>query len=158
MPNQQLFTMGSMNILLPFFGYFLIRYFLYLHFKCSLPFPHFLTETPRAPIPFPLPLLTNPPTPFSLSWHSPTLDIKPSQDQGLLHTLMSNKTILCYIFSQSHASLCVYFLFGGLLCERSDGTGWLILLFLLLGCKPLQLLGNFSLAHPLGTLLSPMVG
>ena len=57
-------------------------------------FPH-----RNPPIPFPLPLLTNPPTPFSLSWHSPTLDIKPSQDQGLLHTLMSNKTILCYIFS-----------------------------------------------------------
>ena len=48
-----------------------IRYFLYLHFKfyslSSFPF--------RKPpyIILPLPLLTNPPTPASLPWHSPTL-------------------------------------------------------------------------------------
>ena len=40
---------------------FFIRYFLYLHFKCY-------------PLSwFPLPLLTNLPTPASWSWHSPTL-------------------------------------------------------------------------------------
>jgi hypothetical protein len=34
---------------------------------------HFLVPTLKTPIPYPLPLLNNPPTPASLSWHSPTL-------------------------------------------------------------------------------------
>jgi hypothetical protein len=41
---------------------FLIRYFLYLHFNCY-PFSWFPLWKP--PIPSPLPLLTNPPTPTS---------------------------------------------------------------------------------------------
>ena len=48
----------------------LIRYFLYLHFKCY-PLSWFSLRKPL--IPSPLPLLTNPPTSASLSWHSPTL-------------------------------------------------------------------------------------
>jgi hypothetical protein len=48
----------------------IIRYFLYLHFKCYPPswFPLW-----KPPIPFPLPLLTNPPTSASWSWHSTML-------------------------------------------------------------------------------------
>jgi hypothetical protein len=51
---------------------FFIRYFLYLHFKC---YPLFWFPLWRTPIhtPTALPLLTNPPTPGSWPWHSPTL-------------------------------------------------------------------------------------
>jgi hypothetical protein len=42
----------------------------------------------------------------------------------------------------------VYSLVGGLVHGSSGGTGWFISLFLLWGCKPLQLLGSFlSLLH-----------
>jgi hypothetical protein len=49
---------------------FLIRYLLYLHFKCC-PLSWFPLQKP--PTPSYLPLFTNPPTPTSWSWHSPTL-------------------------------------------------------------------------------------
>ena len=42
---------------------------------------------------------------------------------------MSEKAILCYIYSWSHGSLHVYSLVGGLVPGRSWGSGWLILLF-----------------------------
>jgi hypothetical protein len=45
-------------------------YFLYLHFKCY-PLSWFPLQKP--PIPSPLPLLTNPSTPASWPWQSPTL-------------------------------------------------------------------------------------
>ena len=57
-------------------------------------------------------LLTNPPTPASLSWHSLHWGIEPAQDQGPLLPLMSNKAILCYICGWSHESLQVYSLVG----------------------------------------------
>jgi hypothetical protein len=40
-------------------------------------------------------------------------------------------------------SFHMFSLVGDLVPERSWGTGWFILLFLLWGCKPLQLLGYF---------------
>jgi hypothetical protein len=46
-----------------------IRYFIYI--SNVIPFLHFPSENP--PIPSPLPLLTNPPTLASLSWHFPAL-------------------------------------------------------------------------------------
>jgi hypothetical protein len=49
---------------------FFIRCFLYLHFKC---YPLSFFPLWKPPMPSPLPLLTNPPTPASLSWHCPTL-------------------------------------------------------------------------------------
>ena len=48
----------------------IIRYFLYLHFKC---YPLSWSPHWKAPIPFFHPLLTNSPTPTSLSCYSPTL-------------------------------------------------------------------------------------
>jgi hypothetical protein len=57
-------------LLLLFYFSFFIRYFLYLHLK-FYPLLSFPFQPPS--IPSPLPLLTNPPTPTSLSWHSPTL-------------------------------------------------------------------------------------
>jgi hypothetical protein len=48
---------------------------------------------------------------------------------------MSNKALLCYIYTRSHGSLHVYFLVGGLVSGSSGGTGWFILLFLLWGLQ-----------------------
>jgi hypothetical protein len=57
--------------------------------------------------------------------------------------MMSHNVILCYIHIRSHGSLYVHYLVGGLIPGSSGGAGWFILLFLLWGCKPLQLLGIF---------------
>ena len=71
--------------------------------------------------------------------------IKPPQDQGPLLPLMPGKVILCYICIWSHGSLHVYSLVGGLVpgSTGGGGSGWLILLFFLWGCKLLQLLQSF---------------
>ena len=70
--------------------------------------------------------------------------IKPPQDQGAPLPLMPDKVILCYICSWSHGSFHVYSLVGGLVPGSSRGTGLLILLFFLWGCRPLQLLQKFQ--------------
>ena len=57
--------------------------------------------------------------------------------------LIPDKAILCYIGSWSQGSFHVYSLLGVLVSGRSWGSGWLILLFLLLGCKPIQLFHSF---------------
>ena len=57
---------------------------------------------------------------------------------------MTYKAILCYMYGWSQGSLHVYFLVGGLVPGSFGGTGWFILLFLLWGCKPLQLLGSLG--------------
>jgi hypothetical protein len=59
-------------------------------------------------------------------------DIFKSQLRSLLWMLKIKK--------ESHH---VFSLIGGLVPGSSGGTGWFILLFLLWGCKPLQLLGYF---------------
>ena len=51
--------------------------------------------------------------------------IKPSHDQGHLCLLMSNKAILCYIYSGNHGSLHVYTLVGGLF---PGSSGWVVYL------------------------------
>jgi hypothetical protein len=51
------------------FSFLLDIFFIYI--SKFIPFPHFPSENPT--ITSPLPLFTNPPTPASLSWHSPTL-------------------------------------------------------------------------------------
>jgi hypothetical protein len=90
---------------------------------------------PRNPLPYPTPptsvrvfphpsshLLPPPCLCIPLLW-----DIEPSQDQGPLFTLMSDKAILCYICGWSHGSLHVYPLVGGLVPGSTGGTGWFIL-------------------------------
>jgi hypothetical protein len=59
------FSFLSFSFFLSFFLF--IRYLLYLYFKCY-PLSWFPLWTP-----YPLPLLTHPPTPTSWPWHSPTL-------------------------------------------------------------------------------------
>jgi hypothetical protein len=115
--------------------------------------PPFLVSPLRTPYPVPPAHHTHP-----LSLPGPDIllywGIEPSKDQGPLLPLMSHKVILCYICTWSHESHHVYSLVGGLVPGSSGDTGWFILLFLLWSCKPLQLLGSFSLFPPLGTLCS----
>ena len=83
-----------------------------------------LSSLPVSPpeIPYPIfpptasmKVLPNPPT-HSLLPSCPGIPlhwgIKPSQDQGPLLSLMSNKAILCYICGWSHGSLHVYSFVG----------------------------------------------
>jgi hypothetical protein len=129
-----------------FFFFFLV-YFLYLHFKCyplswfpttenqlsHLSPTAFMRVFPHPPIYPHLPACPGIP----LQW-----GIKPSQDQGSLLPLLSNKAILCYISWWSHEFFHVCSLAGGLHPGSSRGSGLLILLFLW-GCKSLQLLQSF---------------
>jgi hypothetical protein len=110
-----------------------IEYFIYLHFKC---YPLSKFRPPETLIPSPPPSHSS----FSALAFPYTGGIEPSWDKGPLLPLMSYKAILCYIYGWSHGSLHVYSLFSGLDLGRS---GWLILLFFLWGCKPLQLLQSF---------------
>jgi hypothetical protein len=101
--------------------------------------------------PFPVPPSRKPPIPSSLTLtgrtHSSRVFLHPSthshlpalnslQDQGPLLLLMPDKAILCYICSWSHVYL-VWWLSPWKLWK---GSCWLILLFFLWGCEPLQLL------------------
>jgi hypothetical protein len=61
-------------------------------------------------------------------------------------------TIFCYICSWRNKSHLVLSLVGGLVPGSSGGTGLLILLILIWGCKPLSSPWVFSLAPSLGTL------
>ena len=88
--------------------------------------------------PFPIPTHSCflPPLPLiPLYWGLKTL-----LDQRPLLPLTHDKAILCYIYSWSHRPLNVYSLVGGL---ELGSSGWLILLFFLWGCKPLQLFQSF---------------
>jgi hypothetical protein len=93
---------------------FLLDIFLYLHFKC---YPLFWLPLWKPRIPFPLPLLTNPPTPASLSCHSPILGhraftgwrasppIDAWQDHPLLHMWLEPWVPLCVLFGLWSSSL-----------------------------------------------------
>jgi hypothetical protein len=82
----------------------------------------FLVSPPKAPYPTP-PYPCSPTYPLPLPYLGIPLqwDIEPSQDQGPLLPLMSNKAILCYICSWSSGSLHVYSLVGGLVPGSSGG-------------------------------------
>jgi hypothetical protein len=73
-----------------------------------IPFPDFPSShfpfpcSPTHPLPLPCPGIY-------LHW-----GIQPSQDQGPLLPLMTDKAILCYICGWSHGSLLLYSLVGGL--------------------------------------------
>jgi hypothetical protein len=71
---------------------------------------------------------------------------------------MSKKAILCYICSWSRGSLHVYSFIGDLVPGSSGGTGWFILLFILIvppmGLQTLSAPWVLSLVPPLETLCS----
>jgi hypothetical protein len=70
---------------------------------------------------------------------------------------MSDKAILCYICSWSHGPLHVYSLVGDFI-PRSFGDTGSFTLFLIWGCKPLQLLCPFSSSFIGDPVLSPIDG
>lgn len=58
-------------------------------------------------IPYPLSLFTNQPTPASWPWISPKLGHRAFTERVSFISLMTYRTILCYICSWSHESLHV---------------------------------------------------
>jgi hypothetical protein len=89
-------------ILYFFFSFsFFFGHFIYLHFKSSLLSQFSLQKLP-IPSSLPLLLLGFSPT-YLLPPHSPGIPLcwgtEPSQDQGPLLPLISNKAILCYSWS-----------------------------------------------------------
>ena len=89
--------------------FFIINNSIHLHLMISL-----FQVTPLQPLPSTLSLhcLSIP-----LCW-----GIKPTQDRGPPLSLMSGKTILCYIFVGSHRSLNVYSLVDGLFHGSTGGS------------------------------------
>ena len=110
----------------------------FIYISNVIPFPGFPSKNPLSPPSSPCspthPLLLPGPG-IPLHW-----GLEPSQDQGPLLPLMTDRVILCYICSWSHEFLHMYSLVVGLVPGSSGDTGWFILLILLWGCKPLQLL------------------
>jgi hypothetical protein len=115
---------------------------LFIYMSNVIPLPSF----PFA-IPLPIPSVSMRVLPHLLPLLLPSVPlwwgIDASQDQGHILPLMPGKTILYYICSWSHASLHVHPLIGCLAFGSSGRADWLILLFLLWGCKPLQVLQSF---------------
>jgi hypothetical protein len=137
--------------------FFFIGYFIYLHFKCYPPWkPLSHSSSPCFYEGAHLPTCS--PTPASCTGIPLHWGIEPSQDQGPLLQLMSEKAILCYICSWSHGSLHAYFLVGDLVPGCSWGTGWLILLFFLWVSNPFSSFSPFSISSIGDLMLSPMFG
>ena len=95
------------------FSLLLDIFFIQCSFLCSVSLFTFPGLPPSTPYLYEgAPLHTQPLLPscpgIPLHW-----GIEPSQAQGLLLSLMSNKVILCHIYGQSHGSLHVYSLVGG---------------------------------------------
>jgi hypothetical protein len=137
--NNIYYKVENINILF-------IGNFIYLHFKC---YPLSRFPLRKLPIPFSLSLRlwgcspTYPPTPTSLPWHSPTMGhlsfpgprvsspIDVRQGHPVLHTQLEPWVLPCVFFGWWFSP------------RSSEGSGWLILLLFLWGCKPLQLLQSF---------------
>jgi hypothetical protein len=145
----------KMNFIVTFFWIFYL-----FTFQILSPFPISPLESLYF-IPFPLLLWgyspAHPPTPpcpgIPIHWGT-----EPSQDQGPLLPLMPDKAILCSICSWNHGPPHVYSLLGGLVPGSSRGTGWLILLFFLWGCRPFSSFSPFSNSSTGDPVLSSMVG
>jgi hypothetical protein len=118
--------------------YYEINFIGYFMYKL----PRFPLRSPLLSYPIPCFCEDAPPPTYPLPSHHPGIPLhwgmELAQDQGLLLLLMPDKAILCYICGWNHGSFHVYSLVGGLVLGSSGGSGWLILLFFLWGCKPLQ--------------------
>jgi hypothetical protein len=131
--------------------------------------------SPFLTTPWIIPIPSHPPSPHPpLLWgcshtHSllPTYpgiplhcNINPSQDQGPLLPLLSDKSILWYIYDWSHGSLHVYSLAGGLapgsscVCVGGGGDCLIDIVVLPMGLQTTLALSNLSLTPLLGTLCS----
>jgi hypothetical protein len=125
--------------------YILMRYF-YLHFKFN---PLFNLPSPCSQT---HPLLLSCPR-IPLNW-----GIKPSPDQGPLLSLMSHKTILCYICSWSHESHHVYSLVGSLIPGSSGVLVGSYCCSSYGAANPFSSLSLFSSSFIKDPILSPMDG
>jgi hypothetical protein len=114
---------------------------LFIYISNGIPFPGFpsrnLLSHPSSPcfyegMPYP-------PTSISLIWHFPTLGHRAFTGPRASPPI----DVLYFICSWTPGSLPVYSLVGCLVPGSSRKFGWVILLFFLWGCKPLQLLQSF---------------
>jgi hypothetical protein len=103
---------------------------LFIYISNAIPFLSSLPPSPPIPPPFPASMRVLPYPPIhshltALEFLYTGTSIEPSQDQGPLLPLMTNKAILCYICDWSHGSLHVYSLVGCLVSGHSGGF-WLV--------------------------------
>ena len=137
-----------------YFFLIFIGYFTYLTFQTLFPFPLSSLKTPYPSFPSSIPLWDPPcfyegacpPTHQLPPYHTSMplhWGIKSPQDQAPPLSL-PDKAILCYICSWSYGPLHVYSLLPGLVPGRSEGSGWLIVMFFPWGCKTMKLLQFFS--------------
>ena len=122
----------------------------FIYISNVIPFPGLLTEkplfhssipcSPTHPLPLPCPVIP-------LHW-----GIEPSQDQGPLLPLMSNKVILYFMCGWSHCSLQVYALVHGLVPGKSGSTVHIVIPPMGLQTTSASLV--LSLTPPLGNLCS----
>ena len=126
-----------------FLWFCFIRYLLHLNFKWH-PLSLLLLK-----IPYPIPPPSAHPSSHDFLICIPVFwIIQPSHDQGPLLSLISEMVIFCYICSWSRGTLHIYALVGVLVPGSSGSTSWYILLFLLQGCTPFQLLrSSLQLLH-----------
>jgi hypothetical protein len=111
-------------------------------FQMFSPFQISPLGTPYSPFPPPASMMVPPPThPLLFSCPGVPLPwgIEHTQTHGPLLSLMSIKTILCYLCSPSHGFHHVYSL-GGPVPRSSGWSCWFTLLLSPWGCKPLHLL------------------
>jgi hypothetical protein len=138
-----------------FFKIIFIGYYLYLHSKCyPLSRYHPKTPYPISPPPASIRVFPYPPTHschLALKFLYTGVSIEPSEDQGPLLPLMSDKAILCYMCSSSHVSLHVYFLVGGLVLESYVGSGWFGIFVLPIGLNIPSATSVLSLTPSWGT-------
>ena len=115
----------------------------------------FMVSPQTTPYPLLLSLFTNPPTPTSMSWHSPTLEHRAfTGTRVTLSTYVQQGHPLLHMH-WSHGSLHVYSLVGGFIPSSSEGTGWFILLFLQWGFTSFCSFSSSSIGDRVP---SPMVG
>jgi hypothetical protein len=122
-----------------FLNFLLVTLF---NFKCY-PLSRFLLWNPPIPTPLPASMRVLP----LLPTHSHLPDLAfPYTGASSLHRTNNLPSHWCptsYICSWSHGSLHVYSLVDDLVPGSSGGSAWLIFLFFLWGCKPLQFLHFF---------------
>jgi hypothetical protein len=126
----------------------------FIYISNIIPFPDFPSKNPLSHTPSPC----RPTHPLRLPGLGIPLHwgIKPSQDQGPLLPLLSNKAILCYICSWSHEFLHLYSLVGGLVLGSSESTGCFILFFSYRAASSFSFFSPFSSSSIGDLVLSPM--
>jgi hypothetical protein len=136
--------------------YIYITKFLYLHFKC---YPLCWFPLRKPPIPYLLPLIINPPTPASRSWHSPTLghwaftgprasspiDVQQGH-HPLLHMCLEESVLPCVLFGWWFSPWELWGVLVGWYCSSYGAA------------KPFSSLNPFSSSSIVYPVLSLMVG